>query len=289
MRIPIIDEAANHDTYINHAVKIIGTSSDRLKVFEAIYFNKAPIKTQDDIQKYTHLKTFKRILEVGKILVSEGIIEQVKMNKRVVYKKISVYAKNKNIIIRRIKKKQFEDPSILSLITPQIHVRVNSKHNKNIATELTVDDIDSFSKIKKIRKAKMKRIPEEDIKQLLKLIIGEGGRFVDWGGEINDIHTTKLKICGKRTNTSFALKGAGTPPPLNIKKMGKRGDQIPRLFKSPSQAFFVMYDAQIDQNIPDLMKNLAENKSQKENKKIYYGIIDGQDTARLFFAYKKSK
>lgn len=289
MRIPIIDEAANRDKYINHAVKVIGVSSDRLKVFDAIYFHKSPIKTQDDIQKYAKLKSLKRILEVGKALVSDGIIEQTSINKRVAYKKIPFYAKNKAIIIRRVEKKQFDDPSKSFLTTQQINVNVHLKNNKNTANELTVDDIDSFSKVQKIRKAKVKRIPEEKIKQLLKLIIAEDGKFIDWGGEINDINTTRLKICGKRINASFALKGAGTSPPLTIKKMGKNGDQISRLFKSPSQAFFVMYDEQIDQSILDLMKELSENKSQKLNKKIYYGIIDGQDTARLFRAYQKSK
>jgi len=289
MRIPVIDEAANRDKYINHAVKVIGNSSDRLKVFEAIYFHKSPIKTQSDIQKYAKLNSLKRILEVGKALASEGIIEQTRMNKRVAYKKILFYAKNKTLIINRVKKKQFEDPSKSSLDAQQINVIVHLKNKKNTANELTIDDIDSFSKVQKIRKSKIKRIPEEEIKQLLKSIIGEDGKFIDWGGEINDINTTRLKIHGKRINTSFALKGAGTRPPLTIKKMGKNGDQVSRLFKSPSQAFFVMYDDQIDQSILDLMKELAENKSQKQNKIIYYGVIDGQDTARLFRAYKKTK
>ncbi|BDQ31298.1 hypothetical protein NZNM25_02990 [Nitrosopumilus zosterae] len=287
--VSVIDEAANKEKMITHAVNVIGRSQDRLKVFESIYFHKSPVKTQDHIQNETGLKSLKRVLEVGNSLVSGGVIEQTEKNKRIAYGKIPFYKKYKTIIIQRVHKKQFNVPSELSSGNGNITVTVNLKNNKHIPKELTVDDIDSFSKVKKIGSIKTKRIPEEDIKQLLKAITKEDGKFVDWGGEINDINTTRLKINGKRINTSFALKGAGTPPTLTIKKMGKHGDQISRLFKSPSQAFFVMYDAQIDHSILDMMKSLAENKSNKENKMIYYGVIDGQDTARLFRAYSKSK
>lgn len=285
----VIDEATNKEKMITHAVNVIGRSKDRLHVFQAIYFNKSPIKDQQSIQIITGLKTLKRVLEIGNSLVSGGIIEQTEKNGKVAYAKIKFYKKYKNLIIQRVNKKQFDDPDRLSLNDKSIHVNIRLKNNQNTPKELTVDDIDSFSKIKKIRTSKEKMVPEEDIKQLLKVIIDEDGKFVDWGGEINDINTTRLKIHGRRINASFALKGSGTHSPLTLKKMGKNGDQISRLFKSPSQAFFVMYCGQIDQSVLDLMKNLAENKSQKENKKIYYGVIDGQDTARLFQAYKKLK
>jgi len=285
----VIDEAANKEKMITHAVNVIGRSNDRLKVFESIYFHKSPVKTQEYIQNETGLKTLKRVLEVGNSLASGGIIEQTEKNKRVAYGKISFYKKYKTIIIQRVQKKQFGISNESHVGNGNIILNINLKNSKHTPKELTVDDIDSFSKVKKIGSIKTKRIPEEDIKQLLKVITKEDGKFIDWGGEVNDINTTRLKINGKRINTSFALKGAGTPPTLTIKKMGKHGDQISRLFKSPSQAFFVMYDAQIDHSIIDMMKSLAENKSNKENKTIYYGVIDGQDTARLFQAYAKLK
>ena len=91
MRIPVIDEAANKKKYVTHAVNVIGRSLDRLKVFDAIYFHKSPIKTQEFIKEYTGLKSLKRVLEVGNALASDGIIEQTESNKRVAYKKIRFY------------------------------------------------------------------------------------------------------------------------------------------------------------------------------------------------------
>jgi len=288
LRIPVIDEAANKEKMITHAVKVIGRSQDRLKVFEAIYFHKSPIKTQEFIKNRSGLKSLKRVLEVGNALVAEGIIEQTDVKKRVAYIKIRFYKKNKSVIINRVKKKQFDDiPKPMLISSDQINIDVNLKNKSYTPQELTIDDIDSFSKVRRIDKSRKRRIPEEQIKDLLKFIVGEDGKFTDWGGEINDINTTRLIIKGKRINSSFALKGKGTHPPLTQKKMGKNGDQISRLFKSPSQAFFVMYDDQITQSVLDLMKELAEAKGRRERKKIYYCIIDGKDTARLFSAYKK--
>lgn len=70
-------------------------------------------------------------------------------------------------------------------------------------------------------------------------------------------------------------------------KMGKNGDQIQRLFRSSASVFLVQYWGQIDGSIAEQMEKIAIAKSVAEGKRIYWGIIDGEDTKRLIAAYSK--
>jgi hypothetical protein len=86
-----------------------------------------------------------------------------------------------------------------------------------------------------------------------------------------------------------SLKGAtdvskGT---LTPGKLGKNGDQIQRLFESPADVFFVQYHGQIDESVVHQMKKMAIANSVMEDKQIWYGVIDGDDTNRLLAAYPK--
>ncbi|MGI0011529.1 MAG: hypothetical protein ACREAE_09030, partial [Nitrosopumilaceae archaeon] len=67
--------------------------------------------------------------------------------------------------------------------------------------------------------------------------------------------------------------------------MGKNGDQILRMFRSPANVFFVQFVGQIDENVLSLMEQLAIAKSYATGNQIFYGIIDGSDTSRIFEAY----
>ncbi len=67
--------------------------------------------------------------------------------------------------------------------------------------------------------------------------------------------------------------------------MGTNGDQIQRLFRAPAEVFLVEYWNEIDETVVELMKIFATAKSFAEGRKIFFGIIDGQDTARLMAAY----
>jgi predicted mannosyl-3-phosphoglycerate phosphatase (HAD superfamily) len=81
------------------------------------------------------------------------------------------------------------------------------------------------------------------------------------------------------------VKGKGMKGIMIPGKMGKRGDQVQRLFRSSAEVFLVQYWSQIDESTVELMTNLARSKSAADMKKIYYGVIDGQDTMRLIRAY----
>ncbi len=76
------------------------------------------------------------------------------------------------------------------------------------------------------------------------------------------------------------MKGKLTPG-----KLGKNGDQIQRLFESAGQVFLIQYWSVIDESVVKQMEQLAIAKSVMTGQEIFYGIIDGQDSKRLFDAY----
>jgi len=63
---------------------------------------------------------------------------------------------------------------------------------------VTINDIDSFSKVKKVKIQTPHFTPmyEQKFKKGIKSILGEIGDFKDWGGEINDLYSyvKKLKV-----------------------------------------------------------------------------------------------
>jgi hypothetical protein len=84
---------------------------------------------------------------------------------------------------------------------------------------------------------------------------------------------------------AFAFKGPATTGRLTPRKLGKNGDQIQRLFSSAADVFFVQYHDQIDESVVEQMKRFAIANSVTENKQVYFGVIDGDDTNRLLAAY----
>src|SRR6185295_12813187 len=111
--------------------------------------------------------------------------------------------------------------------------------------------------------------------------------FQDWGGEKNDLYTTKLKYKGQRRAIAFAFKGPGMQGVLTPGKLGKNGDQIQRLFLSPAEIFIVQYHGAIAQSVVEQVQAFASLDSIREGKRIYYGIIDGDDTNRLIMSYPR--
>ena len=55
----------------------------------------------------------------------------------------------------------------------------------------------------------------------MKRIIGETGRFKDWGGETSDLYTTRLRVGGGRKAAAFGFKGKGLTGVLTPARMGK--------------------------------------------------------------------
>jgi hypothetical protein len=87
-------------------------------------------------------------------------------------------------------------------------------------------------------------------------------------------------------SAAFAFKGHGTKGKLTPAKLGKNGDQIQRLFEAPAQVFFIQYHGQIAQSVLQQMAMLAVAKSVMSGLPIWYGIFDGQDSNRIYTAYR---
>jgi hypothetical protein len=157
---------------------------------------------------------------------------------------------------------------------------------------LHIDDIFSFAQVKNIKVSDIKdllpiSLLEDEIQKHFEDIIAEPDHKKDWGGEINDLYTSRLQIIeGKRVTAAFALKGRGTPGRLRIKNCGKNGDQLLRLFESPAILFVIQHIGVITEEV---IKDVEGKTALLRYKGIeaYYCIIDGHDTVRILKAYNK--
>lgn len=169
------------------------------------------------------------------------------------------------------------------MILQQLHV---VKPTVNGEIEFFIDDIDSFSRVRNIRRSAVKEsVVSEDFVQLkLEKVLRELRHRKDWGGESCDLYASDLRIKGKRYRAAFLLKGSGTKGKLTIAKCGKNGDQIQRLFKCPADIFVIQHISEID----DAVIEEAKQKTvaiRAKNQRAHFCIIDGLDTQRLIQAY----
>jgi hypothetical protein len=275
---------------IAHASEVIGGPGQRREVFVAIYKGKKKIKTVSEVVQLSGVRRIRVLQEAG-VLADNKIIHRTKVGKELAYEKDSFYSQNKERILRLAgSKTALSEFPTKSNPRSQVTVKLSIPTKMVSIKQLTIDDIDSFDKVHEVKVLSAVEIPidEKHFKEGLKKIIGEEGVFQDWGGEPNDLYSTRVLLDGKRISTAFGLKGKGTSGPLVPKKMGKRGDQLQRLFASPADLFLVQYWYQIDESIINQMKSLAIARSWSEKKIIYYGIIDGQDSKRLIAAYREA-
>jgi hypothetical protein len=167
--------------------------------------------------------------------------------------------------------------------------------SKFIKTEsrINIEEIDSFSKVitnesenysGKLKQGRVE-LTEDEVQIALEKILDVPFHKKDWGGEINDLYTSNLKINGTRIPTAFLLKGNGTKSnELQIGDCGKNGDQILRLVDSPAQLFVIQYIGNISDNVIRDIANKVENFRLRGNL-TWYCIIDGRDTYRILKAY----
>lgn len=290
MLLNVSDARSSPADQINHAVKVLGRSKHRLAVFRYIYRGKKEIKTVNEIATSVGLKRI-RILQEGRFLADNQIIHPIRLAGTTAYKKDRFYSAYKKKILRLVQgplafstfptKTQ---PQATFPVTIQIKIP-----QKRVQTRIiTIDDIEPFKKVRNIRVEpnNFMKIPESRFKHAICKILGQSGQFKDWGGERNDLYTNKIILFGKRLFAAFAFKGPGTKGKLTPGKMGKNGDQIQRLFKTPASVFIVQYWGQVDESVIEQMEEFAKAKSAVDGTLIHFGIIDGDDSNRLFLAYR---
>ena len=281
---------------IAHAAEKIGRSKARLKVFEEIVKGKKRIKTASEISSRTGLPK-KRVEEEAAVLYKNKIVKKTKVNNEIAYEKDDFYQQNKATILRLAGNKSAIEnyptnwnPRIKMANRESVVLNLQVSKSAIAIKQLSIDDIDSFQKVRGVALAqniKNEPILEASFKSGLQKILGENGEFKDWGGEKDDVFSNRLILNGTRMNTAFGLKGRGTSGKLTPRKMGKQGDQVQRLFSDIADIFLIQYWGQIDKSIIEQMQAWATMKSVLWNKRIYYGVIDGQDTLRIIEAYKE--
>jgi hypothetical protein len=287
LSIGVSDVRSNPQDQIAHAARVISRSEDCKKVFSAIYKGKKKIKSITELTNLTSLPRIRVLQEAGK-LSNNDIAKKTKVNKELAYEKYPFYTQHKNKILQlaRNRKALEKFPTKINPKVREISVSISFPKRMIDAIQITIDSIDSFSKAHAIKPAEDNwPIEEKKFKEGLQKILGEEGTFQDWGGETDDLFSTRIIINDERRTAAFGLKGKGTTGRLTPKKMGKHGDQIQRLFRSPADVFFVQYWGQIEESVIEQLKLFAIAKSALEGRKILYGIIDGQDTYRIIKGY----
>jgi hypothetical protein len=285
MSLTVTDTSSNRNDKIANAAGILMKSEDRRKVFKAIYRGKKR-KSVPEIMSITGMDRV-RVLQEAKKLVSEDIVKQIGV-RNIMYEKIDFYTHNKSKILSLAKdKKKLEKFPTKTNPRTQVNV-VTANYDRRFVDHkpVSIDDIESFSKVRKIKNFSVGQpLYESRVKEGLKRIIGEEGEFTDWGGETDDLFSTRLIFKGNRHNVALGLKGRATKGVLTPKKMGKNGDQIQRLFTSPADFLFVLYQGQIHESVVYQMQQFAIAKSVAEGRRIHYGTINEKDVARLIAAY----
>lgn len=164
-----------------------------------------------------------------------------------------------------------------------------------IRNRIFVEDIDSFIKVRDVNPSVVStflekgrvELAEDEVQLALESILDVPFHKKDWGGETNDLYTSNIVINNVRRPTAFLLKGNGLKKSeMTIADCGKNGDQIVRLFQCPAELFIVQYIGPISEAV---IQDCEEKTSLRraEGKNANYLIMDGQDTARLLYAYGK--
>jgi hypothetical protein len=287
----VTDPRSNFNDQITHAVNVLKKSPQLQRVFIAVCSGGRNPKTVAQLMKATKFSQV-AVAQLGGKLADQGLISKSRNGKIVLYEKDRFYATNRPKIFGNIKNpKKFAQ--LPTKVSPKgssgtMSIKLSIKGAAPKVSIITCDDVDQFSAVRKIRNVKARKpLAEKKFKKGIQKLLGEGGKFTDWGGEPNDLYTVKAKFKGKRKPIAFAFKGPATKGPLTPKKLGKNGDQIQRLFLAPAEVFFVQYHGQITQSIYEQMDVFATVTWLRTKKNISYCVIDADDTNRLLAAYPK--
>lgn len=286
--IEVSDYLSNSPEQLEKIARVIGTG-DRRKVFDAIYHHKMRVKSITEIMARSNLSRT-RVLQEARELYRKGVIKSApKKNEELAYEMIETVHAHK----RELQKLASSRSKLNSLPTkrrPQttVNIRVvQSRGSRPKAVKVTIDDIESFKAVRKVRADGYlpKEVSEDAFKQGVRRILREPADWKDWGGEILDFVSTRLRMKGKRVASAFAFKGPGKAGPLVPGKMGKNGDQLQRMFIADARLFVVQYWQEIKLSVETLMRALAVEKSDAVGAPIFYAVMDGVDSNRLFRAY----
>ena len=121
------------------------------------------------------------------------------------------------------------------------------------------------------------RVPEDTVKRAFAGLIGESYVPKDWGGERSDLYTSRVFARGRQVSAAWLFKGPGYPRAMDVKALGKNGDQIDRLFTEPAELLVLQHCHQIKPSVVGMMDSYAHDARRPRS----YMIIDGADTGRI--------
>ena len=286
----VSNPSADADEKIERAARILRASKQNKEVFKTIYAGRKRFKSIEDLEKSVsnfNTNTYKAAAR----LFGEDIMDKKVVKGVIFYGKKDFYKHNRQRILgmsgnlERLKKAPTKR---------KVQIQIRPSSNFSFRTrpkvqQIYIDDIDLFKKAKRIKKgntALIRKMAERTINRGLCRILNQSEKK-DWGGERHDIYTNKIILRGSRKSAAFALKGKAIKSKLTPGKMGKNGDQIPRLFESTADIYLVGHNREIDDRVVDLMQTHAIERSIAANKKVAFCIFDGDDLARLVAAYPK--
>jgi hypothetical protein len=82
---------------------------------------------------------------------------------------------------------------------------------------------------------------------------------------------------GRQVSAAWLFKGPGFPRAMDVKALGKNGDQIDRLFTEPAELLVLQHCHQIKPAVVGMMDAYAHDARRLRS----YMIIDGADTGRI--------
>lgn len=284
---------------IEHFATLLSRSEQRRNVFWEIYRGKSKdAKTAAEIGKKVHL-TSKRVLELASPLAANHLFEKTKRDGLTAYRKDPTI----NTVKQKIMRLASNSAKLKAHVTVrkpkvsfgEIKVKVDSRASSVFVDvrHITVDEIENLSKVRSLKHANVSkklappRLPEKVFKYGMANILGNRGKFTDWGGEKSDLYSSHLQIKGKRYAAAIGFKGPATTGTLTPGKMGHNGDQIQRLYDSDAQVFLVQYEGPIAETVSQQLKGLAVNKSVQDRRTVFYGTIPLEDSYRLRIKYAK--
>jgi hypothetical protein len=294
---PVSEFPATAPEQIDHFAKLLRKSEQGRKVFWEVYRGQSKkAKTASEIGHKVHLDA-KRVLEIATPLAANHLFEKTKRDGLTAYRKYPSI----NTVKWKILRLALDKAKLAAHVTvrkPQISLaEIKVKINPKVpdvfvdVRPVTTDDIDSFSRVRSLKHSKVpdklepKRLPERVFKYGTANILGNKGKFTDWGGEKSDLYTSHLSIKGKRYAAAIGFKGPATTGVLTPGKMGHNGDQIQRLFDSDAQVFLIQYEGHIAESVSQQLKGLAVNKSVEDRRTVFYGTIALEDSYRLRMRY----
>ena len=291
MVLEVTDRLSNRPEQLVEFANILGRSEGRIRVFEEIYRGQKKTKTVDEIAKKLNLPN-KTVLTHGKFLSTNHLCKQDGERGQTFYAKIAWVQSNKTKILELTK-----DPKKRANVPTKRNIKVNVENKKSpvlvpsslVSIEhVQLEDIFAFREVKNHAPSGMlgDALTEDQFKLGVQKLCLESGVFKDWGGEQSDLYTSALQFtASKKLTAAFAFKGPGLKTKLTIAKMGKNGDQCPRLFQEPAQFFVVQHCREVASAVIDLVHTHAALKSVYLNQRVYFSVWDGQASKRLVEAY----